>query len=215
VIFTTKDSFTGLALFLFGLAFLFLIIAYWVATTAAFPRVQDFYGNAEESIRDKYLETVKRSSNAFIAAVILCSIGVAIYSIALFLQFGSAVFKGKEATPSVIVRQPDSLNVNIKSISADAFAMQIESRPESWVNWTVLSDTTIQQQVKTDTVPFLVQSSRTKLMWLYADTSRKANTVFSVNIRPNRKYHVIVSRTDTLNNGGTWYTVRKKISFAP
>lgn len=215
-VFTTKESWCDTALLLFGLAFLFLIISYWVATTASFPQIKDFYGNAAESIRDKYVEAVNRSAKAFTWAIVLCSVGVLLYSIALFLQFGTPTFnKSRKALVSKVVKESDSLQVQLKRLTADTFALQIQSKTRSWINYTILSDTTIEQQIKTDEIPFTVQSIKVNTMWLYVDTSSKVNQIMEVVIQPNRKYNLYVSRTDTLSNGSVLYTVRKKILLAP
>lgn len=215
-VFTSKESWNETALLLFGLAFLFLIISHWVATNAAFPRVQDFYGSAVASIRDAYLAAVNRSAKAFKWAIALCSVGVLLYSIALFLQFGSPAFiKNQKATEPEVVKEPDSLSVQVRPLAANTFALQIQSRKNSWVNYTVLSDTTVERQTKTDEVPFTIQSTKMNTLWLHVDTSTRINQVVEVVIRPNRKYYLSVSRTDTSNNGAVQYTIRKKITLAP
>jgi hypothetical protein len=215
-VFTSKESWSGTALLLFGLAFLFLIISYWVATTASFPRVQDFYGSAVASIREAYGTAVADSAKAFTWAIILCSVGVLIYSIALFLQFGSPAFnKTRKAVLPKVLKESDSLSVNVKVVDANTFALQIQSRKNSWVNYAVLSDTTVELETKTEEVPFSVQSTTVKTMWLHVDTSAKFNQVIDVVIRPTRKYHLSVCRTDTSNSGLVLYTVRKKITLVP
>lgn len=216
VVFASKESWSDIALLLFGLAFLFLIISHWVSTTASFPRVQNFYGGAATSIREAYIAAVNRSNKALTWAIVLCSAGVLSYSIALFLQFGSPAFnKNRKTVVPEVLKESDSLMVQVKPVATNTFALQIQSRKNSWVNYTVLSDTTVELKTKTDEIPFTVQSAKMNTMWLHIDTSTRANQVMEIVILPNRKYYLSVSRTDTLNNGSVLYTVRKKITLAP
>jgi hypothetical protein len=215
-VFTTKESWDTTALLLFGLAFLFLIISYWVATNASFPQVQDFYGNAAASIRDKYVETVKRSTKAFTNAIVLCSVGVLLYSVALFLHFGSPAFnKNHKAVVPKVVKESDSLSVHVNRIATNKFALQIQSRKNSWVSYTLRSDTTVDLQTKTVVVPFTVQSAKINVMWLHIDTTTRVNQIIEVVIRPEKKYQLLISRTDTLASGSVLYTVSKKIKLTP
>lgn len=213
VFFSSNESWSNIAFLLFGLAFLFMIISYWVATTATFPRVQDFYGNSVESIRDAYLASVNRSAKSFSWAIVLCSAGVLLYSVALFLQFGSPTFN--KNCKEVVVKEPDSLLLHVKPVTVNTFALQIQSRKNSWVNYTLLSDTMVGLETKTKQDSFSVQSIKMKSMWLYIDTTAKTNQVMIVNILANRKYYLNVSRTDTLNSGTVFYTVRKRIKIEP
>lgn len=132
VVFTTKESWNDVALILFGLAFLFLIISYWVATATTFTRLEEFYGNAAASIRESYLAAVNRSTKAFTLAIVLCSIGVLLYSIALFFLFGSPMLNKKRipVTPQT-VKESDSLVLNTKAVAANTFALQIQSKKNS------------------------------------------------------------------------------------
>lgn len=98
----------------------------------------------------------------------------------------------------------------LKLLAVNKFALQIQSRKNFWVNYTVVSDAIVEFETKTDEIPFTVQSTKMNTIWLHVDASTGVSQVMEVIIRPNRKCHLSVSLTDTLNNVSALYTVRKK-----
>ncbi|WEK34523.1 MAG: hypothetical protein P0Y53_18710 [Candidatus Pseudobacter hemicellulosilyticus] len=208
IVFGEKKDLDNNALLLFGSAFFFLIIAYWTASLASFPSPEKFYGQAVESIRDAYLVAAKKGKRLFYVSILLCTIGVILYSLTIFYQFGIRFFSKKnEKTVAPIVQSPEMM---IKKLGEGNYAVHIRSKKDAWIMVSVIRDSAKDNKLYSDLVDFSVQGKTQQNLWLYIDSTANFSYNFFLPQNPDHTYYLCVNRTDTLFKEGELHTFRKK-----
>jgi len=204
VVFAKKDDWNIYSLLLFGVAFMSLTMAYWLATIAYFPVPESFYAADPESVRTVFNNTAKRNNIRFKSAVILTSIGVFFYSIGLLAQFGAPVFKKHFGGTEKCAGLSATL---VKSNNAKMVALKICSTKNSWHQVWVLHDTVANKKKITDTI---VDDNCCfgNEHWLFADST--ATCILKFKDPQKRHVYVIINRVDTLLKGKLVLTYKLK-----
>lgn len=196
ILFTKKEDWHPVALLLFGVSFLFLIWAYWKSTVASFPESASIYAGAPVSIQEAFNARVVKNNETFKSAVILTSIGVLFYSIALFVQFASPsiskYFKAMENNST-----NDSLDIKKMKVTnnENLISLQIFSKKNSWNNVSVMWDTIKNNKIIEDTIN-INKGGTEKTVWIYIDSTATQHIYLDYNDKPNTI--ITVGRTDTI-----------------
>ncbi|RZM26947.1 MAG: hypothetical protein EOO88_15160 [Pedobacter sp.] len=105
------------------------------------------------------------------------------------------------------------ISVQLRAISKDEFAMQVNSKPASWLHIASLSDTIDQGSTKSSQTPIYVKAEQHQDLWLYTDSTAQLSLSFLIRRLPVRKYFLQISRTDSTEHGTVIHTITKKVNL--
>ena len=203
VLFGDKKTWDIVALVIFGFAFFFLIVAYWLATLAAFPTLEDFFSNAVDSIKPALAKALKNNSEYFNWAVITSGIGTFLYSIAVLTQFSAAAWH----KPKVIIADLPITVKTVKNNVSNSFTISIASKTNSWHELMLVHTAIVSGKTKIDTINI---DGKTKSIFLLSDSTGSAHFTLPT-LKDDAGNSLIVTRIDSLNGEDLIYT--KKIRY--
>lgn len=201
VMFGDKKSWDNDALTMFGFAFLFLIVAYWLATLAAFPSVKNFYANAQASVTEAFNKAINAQRRYFGWGIALSGIGTFLYALALLTQFST----GKRHPP--VVQAADiPVKVDVKKLSDNNFTIDVETKKNSWHELQLLQSAVANG--KTTTVPVPVEGTKTSVI-LKSDSTGHFHEQLPA-LKEGTSNTLLITRTDSVKGDELLYTRRIK-----
>jgi hypothetical protein len=205
VVFSDKKHLDSTALILFGFAFAFLILAYWLATVAAFPALEAFYPNAVASIRTALTEALKKNSRWFNSAMALSGVGTLLYSLAILMQFASPAFH-----PSKPVVADIAITINaIKTSSmTNRYSISMASKKNAW-HEVLLIHSMVNKKTMVDTIP-MSKDTKNKSLFVLTDSMGIARFTLP-ELKDETGNSLLIIRIDSVKGDELIYT--KKIKY--
>jgi hypothetical protein len=200
VLFAKGQDWKPAVLLLFGISFLFLILAYWVASFASFSLPASFYASAAESVKSAFNKAVNRNSWAFNIAVILSGIGTIFYALALLCQFSSS-FMDRINKDKTNITHTDTFQIQYKIVDRQGMIANflLSSKKNTLHRVFFIHDTIAKKRNRNDTLPINC-TGREKCGWVYTDSTNSAR--FSLKIPDFKKgLYLLVIRSDSANDG--------------
>jgi len=197
-VFSKPQDWCVWALALFGTAFLFLVLGYWQATVASFASVENFYSNAEASVKEALTKAITRYKCRFNISITLTSIGTALYAVALLLQFSSPAVKALSPPAKAVDNATLAVKGHLLKAADSTYAFQIQTRKNSWNEVILIRDTHAKEKTVSDTLPIHMKDA-SRSLWLFVDSSGRID--FSISRVPSKDCHLQVNRSDADNTG--------------
>lgn len=215
VLWSKKEDWDVFALILFGIAFVFLILSYWQITMATFHSAKLIHISAAADIKGEYGNSIIKFTKNFKYALILSTVGVVLYCVALIIQFASpSIDRLFNTSPKTKLNSGtiDSLNVITKlSVTEHKIYLNVLSKKRTWVDVNLKYDTIINKIKTTCQVKSFIGANdlRSNLPnTVYIDST--GDYQFNIFYQDHKSIYLEVSRIDSDIVGTTFKTITIK-----